>query len=411
MKHAKIKKVLSVFMALILTIGSVILNDVSVHADNLNGITAITSSGFGCRAEAQVAGIVSNGSTAIWVPGGPQLDSFGGIVLEYRENLDIAVILLDDENDYAYIRLYFDDIDEVLRAEKVRGTLIARNGTPYSTYIGRPGESTIVRLPGTGLQAIGIINYYFEADTGRYLGYLTTGFESPFWHSHMGFRYLVLTPSMVDEFLETGVFIDEFDFHGEIIITELEFPYGELRSRLSLREVILNARSEAAAQSDDTPSDWANWDVSKAIELGFVPFELQSNFMQAITHAEFASLIDAFYETVTWREGFEHEAFDFDIVTREQAAVMLVRLADAVGQSLPQATTARWVSLLAFFSDSAEISPWAVEAVGQMWSVNIMNGNGGSIFAPQDNLTREQAIVTMLRLLRLMGGLDVPPAG
>jgi len=80
-------------------------------------------------------------------------------------------------------------------------------------------------------------------------------------------------------------------------------------------------------------------------------------------------------------------------LSREQAAVVLSRLADAMEQPFPQEP--------ATFADLDSISDWAVEAVGRAQAAGIMRGIGDNIFAPQVVHTREEAIVTMMRLLYL----------
>jgi len=85
-------------------------------------------------------------------------------------------------------------------------------------------------------------------------------------------------------------------------------------------------------------------------------------------------------------------------LTREQAAVMLSRLADALGQPLPDDC--------ATFADMDYVSDWAVAAVGRVQAADIMRGVGGNIFVPQGQYTREQSIVTVLRLFELLGGPD-----
>ena len=79
-------------------------------------------------------------------------------------------------------------------------------------------------------------------------------------------------------------------------------------------------------------------------------------------------------------------------LTREQAATILARLAEAMGHPLPQAAPS--------FSDSAAISSWAAAGVGQVQAAGIMEGNG-SAFIPQSAYTREQCILTALRLYHL----------
>jgi hypothetical protein len=81
-------------------------------------------------------------------------------------------------------------------------------------------------------------------------------------------------------------------------------------------------------------------------------------------------------------------------LTREQAAAMLSRLADAIGKPLPrQAAT---------FADNGSIASWAVEQVGHVHAAGIMSGVGDNRFAPQSPYTREQSITTMLRLFNVV---------
>ena len=167
---------------------------------------------------------------------------------------------------------------------------------------------------------------------------------------------------------------------------------------------------------DLTISPWAQVAVGEAIAAGIVPQNLQSNYSQATTRAEFATLATALYETVTGatitgRANF-NDTNDINVqkmgylgvvtgvgggnfnpngqLTREQAAVMLARLAEAMGRRITPTNLT--------FADNAQIATWAREAVGQMQSAGIMSGVGNNQFAPQGDYTREQSIVTIMRL-------------
>lgn len=176
-----------------------------------------------------------------------------------------------------------------------------------------------------------------------------------------------------------------------------------------------------------TASQWALVDINRALDLGIVPLHLQSQFTQPITRAEFAALAAALYEAATNREITElmkfYDTEDISVqkmgglgvvtgvgagnfapddpLTREQAAVMLSRLADAIGQPLPQ-----YPSL---FADNIRISSWAVTAVGQVQAAGIMGGIGNNSFAPRGSYTREQSIITMLRLIRHDARIEMLP--
>ena len=81
-------------------------------------------------------------------------------------------------------------------------------------------------------------------------------------------------------------------------------------------------------------------------------------------------------------------------LTRQQAAVILVRLASVIGQPLS--------SVAPTFADNANISSWAIEAIGQMQSTGIMDGVGNNNFDPSGQFTREQSIITMLRMFDML---------
>ena len=122
--------------------------------------------------------------------------------------------------------------------------------------------------------------------------------------------------------------------------------------------------------------------MSQAISAGIVPDSLQSQYTQPTTRAQFCALAVEVYETVKGAEITQRATFtdttDVNVqkmgalgivtgvgggkfnpdgtLTREQAATMLSRLAEAVGKPLPaQAPT---------FADNASVSSWAFDAVG-----------------------------------------------
>jgi len=204
------------------------------------------------------------------------------------------------------------------------------------------------------------------------------------------------------------------------LIYDFVFPFNEGLS-VALRSdgtwAILEIYQPEALEQ---PSSWAIDQVSTAIAAGLVPQNLQSRYTQATTRAEFAALAVALYEIATGAEITGRMQFndtnDINVqkmgylgvvtgvgggnfapnstLTREQAAVMLARLADIVGQPLTQQA--------ATFADNAQISSWAVDSVGQIQAAGIMGGVGNNQFAPSGDYTREQSIVTILRLFELL---------
>ena len=174
---------------------------------------------------------------------------------------------------------------------------------------------------------------------------------------------------------------------------------------------------EAVRQAiERSASAWAQESIEQAISLNLVPAQLQNNFNQAITRADFAALAVTLYETVTGQEvaGRMHfnDTNDINVqkagylriaggvgegnfapnnsLTRQEAAAMLSNLSAALGQPLPNASPS--------FNDNAEISDWATGVVGQMQASGIMSGSDGN-FMPRGAYTMEQSIITMLRML------------
>ena len=79
------------------------------------------------------------------------------------------------------------------------------------------------------------------------------------------------------------------------------------------------------------------------------------------------------------------------LLTREQAATMLARLVNAMGKPFAAYTST--------FADNAKISSWALDAVGQVQAAGVMGGVGNNMFSPETHYTREQSILTMVRIL------------
>lgn len=173
------------------------------------------------------------------------------------------------------------------------------------------------------------------------------------------------------------------------------------------------AQGTAADLSD--ASAWAHDYILSAIENGLVPEGLRGRYGENTTRAEFCALAVALYETVkgeiTGRATFvdthdinaEKAAYvgivrgmggnrfaPHDPLSRQQAATMLSRLAYAIGRPFPQHDPA--------FADNAQIAVWAFSEVGQVQAADIMRGMGGNRFVPEDPYTREQSIITILRL-------------
>jgi len=175
----------------------------------------------------------------------------------------------------------------------------------------------------------------------------------------------------------------------------------------------------AVASAADVPSAWAQDEVNAAIVEGLVPEELQEEYTETTTRAEFTALAVALYESIkgeikgrrtfddTKDVNVEKAAYIGIVVgvgndlfapdsklTREQAAVMLSRLADKLDKPLPREAPT--------FADNSQISSWAFESVGHVQAGGIMTGVGNNTFLPKGSYTREQSICTIMRMLNVM---------
>ena len=168
-------------------------------------------------------------------------------------------------------------------------------------------------------------------------------------------------------------------------------------------------------------SSWARHDVNRAVTLGIVPSQLQSRMTQNVTRAEFCAIAVAVYESLIGREISGRQRFsdtnDVNVekaaavgivngigsgmfapnapLTREQAAAILVNLANALGRPLPQSYSSN-------AADWGSISSWAQTSVSQVMAAGIMRGVGVNVFGPGHSCSREQSVVIMLRLFDTM---------
>ena len=170
----------------------------------------------------------------------------------------------------------------------------------------------------------------------------------------------------------------------------------------------------------EQPSAWAAEQVNTAIAMGLAPTDLQARYTDDIMRVEFCKLIITFYEGykgyinvdktpfidtddiyikkaaklgIVYGDGEDRFA-PRDTLTREEAAVILARLAEIAGAEFTYEELAEGD---APFADSDDISDWAIGLVGQICAAGIMQGNNGN-FAPKEPFTVEEGIVTIVRL-------------
>lgn len=83
-------------------------------------------------------------------------------------------------------------------------------------------------------------------------------------------------------------------------------------------------------------------------------------------------------------------------ISRQDMATMIKRYTDFAKFTLPTDLAA------VNFTDSAQISSYAADAVKAMQQAGIINGKGGNTFAPKDNATRAEACKMLTVLMKMM---------
>lgn len=188
---------------------------------------------------------------------------------------------------------------------------------------------------------------------------------------------------------------------------------------------------------DDTLTEWllckdlSDWELTatkSATTRGLATEELLTDFKANTTRAEFChaavNLIERYYgipiSTILEEHGLQAKKFaDTDDpaigagvalgitagtdaeknlfspngeLMREQAATMLKRTLDVIGAEVD--------SEAVVWTDSGDISNWASEAIGAIYSVGVMGGisTESLVFSPKTPYTHEQSIVTLNRL-------------
>ena len=219
-----------------------------------------------------------------------------------------------------------------------------------------------------------------------------------------------------------------------------------------------SASSESSADGtavilpDDVPSPWAYEEVKQAIVLGMAPSSLQNHWRFPVTRVEFAQMVVHFlafqygfssdtsfvsaycaqsanrdgapFGPGSWwnvfcgdygpftdlhlpeDRGYGNTAYFLGIMdgrgggifdpkgllTRQEAAAILMRCYRRYGGE----SAAGDLSALA--GDWEEVAGWAAEDVAAVLEWKVMNGTAAGHFDPLGTYTREQAVLTLLRL-------------
>ena len=177
----------------------------------------------------------------------------------------------------------------------------------------------------------------------------------------------------------------------------------------------------------EAPALWSKNMVLEAMQEGFLPDEMIGRYGSAVTRGEFCNLAVRMLEQVYGKpasgilkdRGLKAGSFNdtsdpailaanaMGIVSgygngqfnpngklsRQEAAAILMRTAKFMGITSTAVTNR--------FNDRAECGAWANEAIAFVSDTGIMQGVGDNCFDPLGGYTREQSIVTMVRLFEM----------
>ena len=227
-----------------------------------------------------------------------------------------------------------------------------------------------------------------------------------------------------------GIFSKANDANAETIegkyISEQELYkiIDDLGYEWSVNNAGASPLPEAGGSPLAPPSDWAAADIDKAKALNITNDDVIYRYRMSITREEFCELaynyISEFGKDLNVSNSHkfndtdnvkvetlsslgiiygksETEFAPNDLLTREEAATILERLINIVHPGL--GTDTQYIT----FVDSADISDWAMCSIQTIYKLGIMQGVGNNNFAPKDNYTTEQAIVTLVRVYATSG--------
>ena len=186
-----------------------------------------------------------------------------------------------------------------------------------------------------------------------------------------------------------------------------------------------NQTSQPISATGEPVDEWALNLVNQAIADGLMPDHLKGkDLREPITRLQFAALAVRLYETASgqtiptpegnpfsdttdpealkaYSMGFTAGVSDTtfgpsQLLTREQASVMLTAVYEALGGTVSSGTQT--------FTDSQSISPWALESVTFMAQAGIVSGYGDGRFGPQDTAQRQACLIMALRIYQNQAG-------
>lgn len=188
----------------------------------------------------------------------------------------------------------------------------------------------------------------------------------------------------------------------------VDFVYG-----LKTKQILID--SEISFEC----SKWAEFGVNEALQNELVPKWNRFDYKKDISRTEVCELIDNIlsnkgnkydsnakspfvdtqdmavnhlYEEHIINGKSETEFCPYDNITREEFSKILLNTYNVLSKS------DSYDLLQLQYNDKEQISDWAIESVKSVTALGLMQGDENGSFNPQDNITKEQVIITLLKL-------------
>jgi len=174
------------------------------------------------------------------------------------------------------------------------------------------------------------------------------------------------------------------------------------------------------------PSSWANAYMDEAIKDDLVPQKYQINYVGKINRYEFCQLIYnlldkekiidsdiakvsspftdtddsniiALYDNQIIKGKSASAFYPYDYITREELATIL----DNVYKFMDKDNRSK-TEYKASYKDKNTFSSWATKSIDNMSSLKVLLGNENNEFCPKSYTTKQEAIVTILKLSKLI---------
>ncbi|WP_248924182.1 S-layer homology domain-containing protein [Paenibacillus hamazuiensis] len=249
-------------------------------------------------------------------------------------------------------------------------------------------------------------------------------------------KYIALPEGIDPNRITTGVYVnpDGTVFHLPTVVTKIDNRYfariNDLRSS-GTYSVIWNPQD-----LDDVKNHWAREDVNDVVARLILEGTGNNTFTpdRNVIRSEFAAItatgmglmrqnIDGntfgdvppsswYHDAVAVASefgivlGYEDGLFHGDRqITREQGIAMISRAYDLI-ETKSSKSEAEIEKILSSYSDAANVSGWAKEAVARMIAAGIVEGREGQMLRPQESMTRAEASALIRRLLKSTNLID-----